>query len=330
MIGYFDLNQMFGASVDFYHICVVEVSMLNKLVEYDDGGYPHVVAIGEYQWHIAPYLYTQFYIVDCPNISMTPNVSYDYSSFNTDEHYTDLVLTNNFVVLTGYNSTVSAICIRKCNKGATFGGLIDVMHVYNTGNLEVYSKLQATAMDNDYYAISYLHIDSNTKTRIRIFDAATDQMVNSEEFIVSEKTEPTEMIYVPDINKLIILEYFQNLSGSTEDNFVYIDPWIKMSYVAYLEYKKGEIFRSLSVMDKHYYVSGIGTTWFVRDVWYALSHYPDADCPLEDVINIECVELVECVDVIMPLYNLPNIHNLVNNNSTIYTTPILQNDCLNN
>lgn len=303
IVGYIDLNEMLTSNVTFHYITDNNLTSVNKLVEYDDFGAKHVVGIGEERSVTPPYSYIRHYVVDCPDIMSPTPIPFNRAPFTADERYFDMVLTNSYVVFTGYNilTAMNAICARKCHRGATFGILLDTLHVYSTGATEAYSALHSTALEGDKYAISYLNIDATPVTRIRTFNAASNTLDASQQFYLLDKSEPKEMIYVPYISKIVLLQDFQYLSTTDSSNFVDIDPWPTGTYAAQLEYMPNARFNSLTTVDGHNFIAGIGTAWLMRDKFYTPTGVPDVDCPVKTEIRVDTVKTTKYYNVLSPI-----------------------------
>ena len=326
IIGYFNLADLLTSNVNFHYICNSDVTSVNKLVEYKNGGASHVVALGEKRWVVAPYSYIRHYVMDCPDIVNPSPVPYSTAPFTTDERYFDMVLTDNYVVFTGYNivTALNAICMRKCLRGATFGGVIDTMHYYPTKNTEIYSEMHTTTLPYDQCATSYLYIDSGPKTRVRTFNVATGAITYSQQFDLSDKAEPKEMVFIPNRKKIVMLEDFQAPSGSNCSNFVDILPWATSTYIADLENKPGAWFNSLTEIDAHCFIAGKGTEWFFRDKNYPATGNPDTDCPAVEAIRVYPIETIEHARTYSQLVPIPGSYNPAGIPAQIYPFNVIK------
>ena len=332
IVGYFYLSELLSTSVNVHYICNSDVTSVNKLVEYKNGGASHVVALGERRWVVAPYSYIRHFVIDCPDIVNPVPVPYTTAPFTADERYFDMVLTDNFVAFTGYNivTALNAICMRKCLRGATFGGVIDTMHYYPTKTTEAYSKMHSTRLFDDQCATSYLYIDTGPKTRIRTLDVATNAITHSQQFDMPDKSEPKEMVFVPNHKKIVMLEDFQAPSGNSYSNFVDIIPWATSAYITDLENKPGAWFNSLTEIDNHCFIAGKGTEWFFRDKNYSPTGTPDPDCPTVEAIRVYPIDTIDHASTYSPLTPSPGAYYPTVIPAGVFSPGIMSKICRNN
>lgn len=292
VLGRIDLGYM--SSIEW--IIIPTVSELTKLVEYDNGGQQQVAAIGIYHWAVEPYTYAQYYFVECPDASSatTMAATTQLSMFAPDERYDDIVLTDKFVVCFGYDKSprINSICYRKTYKNNLYDPIFDSIHHFAKGD-DALSVTHTTSMDEDRVITSYLYIDaSNFGTRLRTIDVAGDVMIHSQEYFQNDKTAPTDIVYIPADNSVVVMHDFY-FAGSTNSNFIYIDPLPGAPYITNMEFRPGEYMLSMTMHDSHYYLAGKGPSWFLKDKLVPPSGIPSPDCPAKDILKIEMQENLE-------------------------------------
>ncbi|MBR4506804.1 MAG: hypothetical protein IKP21_08520, partial [Bacteroidales bacterium] len=274
-------------------IIIPMVSELTKLVEYDNGGQQQVAAIGIYHWAVEPYTYAQYYFVDCPDASsaLTMAASTQLSKFAPEERYYDIMLTDNYVVCFGYDIAprINSICYRKTYKTNLSNPIFNDIHYFAKSDY-TYSITHTTSLDEDRIITSYLYIDSTIfSTRLRTIDVAGDVMIHSQEYFQNDKTDPTDIVHIPTDNSVVVMHDFY-FAGSTNSNFIYIDPFPYAPYTASFEFRPGKCMLSMTMHDSHYYLAGKGPSWFLKDKLVPSSGYPDPDCPALNKLDIDLLD----------------------------------------
>ena len=303
---------------------------INKLVEYDDGGLSHIMAIGEYRDHSGSYIYSRYYYVDCVDIlSGWPSV--EVTPFSDHERYDDVLHTDNYIVFVGYDvdPSVNSICYRRTDPYNIHNPMFDDIHPFYNGN-DALSRLHSTAMIGDEFAASYLSINASGDfvTRTRVIDVANDINVNSQEFVLTDKTEPDDLVHIPADNSLVLMQVFYAPSGSHNSNFVFLDPYANAPYITNIEYKKDEYFQSLTMHDGFYYLAGDGASWFLRDKKMSPTGYPHGDCPIVEDLQLD---IIDCLDAYLygyPIGTPPN-NEYTNPSQPMVNISIVNINCLN-
>ena len=302
LLGWIDLNSVMAGNINMEYYRIVNsgytVDGVNKLVEYDDGGYSHIVAIGEENYHSGSYSYSQHYFIDCMMNVPASSALIDVKPFSQYERYRDVLLTGKYVVFMGYdgNPATNSICYRKTNPYNVHDAIFDDIHVFYNGN-DAMSVTHSTAMQKDEIATAYFSINGNGDfvTRLRVIDVANDVNTNSQEFIIAEKGEPDDIVYIPKDKSLVLKQYFYtNSTNSYNSNFVFIEPYATSSYNTEVEFRQGALFDDLSVRGNYQYLAGAGASWFFKDKTVPASSLSDPTCPFYEKMDISITnKLVE-------------------------------------
>lgn len=329
VLGYLKLNDIIApapSNVSIEWVTISEVSVLTKLAEYNNSGLPQVVAIGVYYQINVPYLTSQYYFVECPDASSPATlVNTQISHLSSDERYYDIMLTDKFVVCFGYNTdpTIDAICYRKTLKANLYDPMLDTVHYFLGGN-DAFSVTHTTAISKDSIITSYLYADDSGSfhTRIRTIDVSNDIMTHSQQYHQFDKMDPTDIVFIPADNSVVLMQDF-TLYGLFNSNFVYIDPHPTSLYLATLEFLPGISFLSMTMHDSHYYLAGLGASWFLKDKLVPPTSSPNPGCPKADMIVLKIIKNKVHQCFFYPTYQPPCTCNNYND------TPITQSPSLN-
>ncbi|MBR6291324.1 MAG: hypothetical protein IKR33_00835 [Bacteroidales bacterium] len=318
IIGYFDPREMYVSSnLNFHTLPVRPLSHVYKLVAQRNasGGGVEVIGIGEHQWTDTiheggniiniPHLVRHF--VFCHDILQNP-VDYDTIEIPLNEHYFNVLLTTNYVVFVGLADyfSYSMICLRIRKRIESYPyPTLDYFHVFPTGANEIFSAMHSTAMEGDNIATSYMHIDVATgdvSNRVRVIDVGQMLMLNSQEYIVSDKSEVGDIVYIPDDKSLVCMHDFLTPLNNFNTNFVYLNPAAVGNYPTLIEYLKETFFKSLTNKRQRHYLASLGPNWFLKDK-AATGSYSDPSCPEKEGIDIHVLDNV----TERPFYNPTNI-----------------------
>ena len=314
LLGWIDLNSVMAGYINMEYYRIVNsgytVDGVNKLVEYDDGGYSHIVAIGEENYHWGSYSYSQHYFIDCMMNVPASSALVDVRPFSQYERYRDVLLTDKYVVFMGYdaNPATNSICYRKTNPYNVHDVIFDDIHVFYNGN-DAMSVTHSTAMQKDDIATAYFSINGNGDfvTRLRVIDVANDVNTNAQEFIIAEKGEPDDIVYISKDSSLVLKQYFYtNSSSSYNSNFVLIEPYTFVSYTTDVEFIIGESFDDLSLRGSNQYLAGAGASWFFKDKTVPASMLNNPRCPSYEKMYIKYIDRL--VEYSYPLQITPNIN----------------------
>lgn len=318
IMGWVDLNSFFNAtiSIGYRYLSYVfgsSQNSVNKLVEYDDGGVPHIIALAEQHLYVNDIIQSRYYFLSCLDIAgILPTLL--YGSFSVNERYDEVLLTENYIVFMGYDAspTINSLCYRKADPWNFPDSMFYDRHLFVNGN-DPLSPSLSTTVYKDFITTSYLSLNGNNDmvTRIRTFDIHADANVNSQEYILAENEHPEGFVYIPADYSLVLMQNFYVPGGSYNTNFVFMDPFPFFSYNTVIEYKKEEFFHSLTMHDNAYYLAGDGASWFLRDKQQAPNNIPYEGCPDVDYM---------AVDLIGNLASYHNVCYLWNINEFAYQT----------
>ena len=279
VLGCLDLYTVTQSSnINIHWTILSSLSVVTKLVEYNNGGPRQVAAIGIRYWQVAPYTYSEYYFVECGDASSNlPGTT--YARFTANERYDDIVLTDHYVVCLGHNAdpSINGLCYRKANRTNIYDPIINDIHYFTCIN-EVFSATHTTSLNFDNIITSYLYVDIPTSyslTHLRTIDVDNDVMTHSQEYLQVEKSEPTAIVFFPDDTSAVIMhDYKQN--GTYNSNFIHIEPFPSQSYSTIIDYMPNVVFKSLTTHSTKYYLAGNGASWFYRDKLFA---YYGPNCP---------------------------------------------------
>ncbi len=317
IIGYFDPSELYSSNnLNFHTLPVRPLSHVYKLVAQRNasGGGVEVIAIGEHKWtdtvhtdsnHFYPVQHLVRQFVFCHDILQNP-VDYDTIEIPLNEHYFNVLLTTNYVVFVGLADYFSydMIClrIRKRIEASPYPTL-DTPHAFPTGASEIFSAMHSTAMEGDNIATSYMHIDVATgdvSNRVRVIDVGQMLMLNSQEYIVSDKSEVGDIVYLPYDKSLVCMYDFLTPLNYFNTNFVYLNPAAVGNYPTLIEYLKETFFKSLTNKGRRYYLASLGPNWFLK--FKAITGaYLDPSCPEKEEIDIHVLDNLTELPANVPL-----------------------------
>ena len=294
LLGWLDLNSFYTANVNPGYLLINDLNSVNKLVEYDNAGTSQIVAIGETRYTENNYVYSQYYMVDCRDITGTTPLLY-VDTFTRNERYDDVLLTGKHVVFMGYyaDPTAQSLCYRKTPRINIHSMTLNNIHLFYNGD-DVLSLTHSTTMFEDTIATTYYSTNGNGNyvTRIRVLDIFNDINTLAEEFILDDKSEPDDIIHIPADNSLVLMQKFYTSNGSHNSNFVFIDQYATPPYLAIIEYLKREYFESLTMHNSNYYLAGTGATWFLKDKTQSPTNIPSENCPDVDKITVKDIDIL--------------------------------------
>ena len=324
VVGYFDPSDFYSLSgqVNFKTLPVPPLTHVRKLVvQKTETGEIEAIAIGEHKWYDTVFdvngHVTQLiprinrHLLFCRDMSIS-NVEYDTVLVLSDEHYYDVLLTNDYVVFVGMCTylTTNMICLRATRRDMTDPSvwqLFDI-YAYPTGVDEVYSAMHSTSMNNDRIATAYMHINTSTgdiSNRIRVFDISTKLMTSSQEYFVGDKSELMDIVYIPKDNSLVCLHDFVTPLNIYSSNFVYLNPAATADYLTNIEYIKSVFFKSLTGKGIYHYLVSHGPTWFMKDKTNVAT-YPRPECPQKEKYDIMVLDNVVNINTNIPLPHTRN------------------------
>lgn len=315
IIGWVDLNSFYYSNINikYYYVSVVgdTLNSVNKLVVYNDGGVPHIVAIGERQLLVGNVLQSRYYFLSCLDVSgISPSCV--VGSFSNNERYDNVLLTLNYIVFIGYDSssTVKSVCYRKADPWNFPGPVFDHKHYFVNGNDPITLTL-STSVYKGLIATTYLAMsNSDLATRVRVIDVDSDNNVSSQEYVVHNVEKPEGIVYMPFEYPLVLMQKFRTpTNGVLNTNFVFLDLYPRYSYTATLEYLHKVFFQSLSMHKYKCYLAGDGATWFLKDKTLSPTNTPHSQCPDTDRVHVKTIDNLRHQDTPFYLWHISDNWN---------------------
>ena len=228
------------------------------------------------------------------SINMTSNSIPEIATFAT-ERYHDIIETDNHVVLVGgdISGTTSnnAVCFRRIRKYNIQSPERDELYLMDSPNIEPSTFVYGTQIEGSdrFITSTFGHVNGFDGSVIRTFNASDMEMLHAQ-FIPSmgEKTQPYELCYVPETEKVLLLQ----LSTENPATRIYnIDPYATQNYTTTWEYHPSCFFHSLNMyQDDEYIAMGLaGQTlaFYARNVLYDGFH-----CVNKVNVDVEMIDIL--------------------------------------
>ena len=200
----------------------------------------------------------------------------------------DLVETDNYVAIVGVYDN-GWFVIRRCRKDDIMGTMSNLF-LYPFQGRELLMEHKACRMRGDTIAVasqaSDIDLNPENRTRFRVFDMATMNMLVDQEFEHGIKVKPDEMVYVP-VDKTVVLLQEMPIPSLTNNNsvFVQLHPYQATPYVAQGWYTtSGLRYGSLDVRDDENYIATGGN--YTADTFSILPS-PCLDMVISPVFGVE-------------------------------------------
>lgn len=269
---------------------IADFVSLNRMVVYSEPatGLEKIIAVGEEEETVIGYQY-QVYVnsivveLDYDPGATVPFALVDSRHTNSTlrvENISEVVATDNYIALIGYDVATSSIAIHRCPKGANIlSPAFDYYYTYPGTDGDGCSLFHGCHMKKDTIAIaslSYREYSPNHEfeTRIRTFDLSTMDMTTAQAiFLDAEKAEPEELVYLPQHQTLVLLQDFCFLASTPDYAFVHLKPYALSGYNAHgwvethpttppassLQY------HSVDLLQGKHYISSGGNYWLKKD-----------------------------------------------------------------
>lgn len=263
---------------------------LNRMVVYSESatGLEKIIAVGEEEETVIGYQY-QVYVngivveLDYDPGATVPFALVDSRHTNSTlrvENISEVVATDNYIALIGYDVATSSIAIHRCPKGANIlSPAFDYYYTYPGTDGDGCSPFHGCHLKKDTIAIaslSYREYSPNHEfeTRIRTFDLSTMDMTTAQAiFLDAEKAEPEELVYLPQYQTLVLLQDFCFLASTPDYAFIHLKPYALSGYNAHgwvethpttppasaLQY------HSVDLLQGKHYISSGGNYWLKKD-----------------------------------------------------------------
>ena len=305
-MDYFELDMGISSSEN----------MLYRLAAYkDDFGRYKVVAIGEMNYDgNAPLLYPAltcpgtlypsynchaYFVVACEYIPSPLNsltlefCKFFYRYLDRFDHVDDVVLTDNWVAIVTSNADRSELTIHRCDKNNLLGTFTPQCR-YKVPYLE--GGYRCCRMKGDTIALVAMYASGSApiyETHMRTIDLASMTMTNAQGYGLLDKTDPIEVVYLPDYTTLVMSQYQKFPLTGFHYAYVFWRPYKPTPYTADVIYEGGD--RPLGPLDrlthKHIVTSG-GNYWVEKDISY---NNPSSSCYKIAQQQVSALDLVNPV-----------------------------------
>ncbi len=311
----------FGSSVVPLTYDVIDsnyVSVLYRLAAYYEPAtqMDKIVAVGEHLYAPpatgcigmstpGPYICGQRAVLECdfdPNVPAFSNHTGVYTNVNVPhlEYVDEVIETDNYIAIVGFDKDEDAISIHPCPKGASILSSFDTYYYYPGTEYDGLSFFHGCVMRKDTIAIASLSLNTPTptqlfETRIRTFDLPSHKMTTSQAvYLGTDKTEPLELVYMPHYQKLVMLMYFQFPPNQYNYTFLHLKPYSPVPYTAKGLYESGSRlpYTSVDRLTTTHYISTGGDYWFMKDVTIDAA---STNCYKVDNVDINKVEIRQFV-----------------------------------
>lgn len=249
-IGWVDNSDFYSPILTFYYVPISEVSFVNKMVVYDDySANPKAVAIGVHDYTDIYGNHRDYYAIEMNDASL-PSASYRYINLGEYDVLHEVLYSDiHGVFFVEYSVSNKALALRKADPAAVVtSSPIQTLYYYPTGDDEVYSPTHS-AIDKDSLAVSYMYNiggSGSFTTRIRYFDLSSLSMNHSQEYAISDKSEPYDMVYCFNGNHWTPIIIQPDYSGGVPQSFfITLEPSATTSYSAKIHYYPGETYWSV-------------------------------------------------------------------------------------
>lgn len=267
------------------------------MVVYDDySANPKAVAIGVHDYTDPYGNHRDYHAIELDDASL-PSASYRHINLGEYDVLHEVVYSFMYgVVFVEYSVTNKALALRRANPSAVVTtSLIQTLYYYPTGDNEVYSPTHS-AINNDLLAVSYMYGkygSSNFTTRIRYFVLASLNMINSQEYAISGKSEPYDMVYCfngSHWTPIIIQPDYSG--GGPQSYFITLEPGATTSYSTKFHYYPGETYMSADRFPSGNDYVAVGHDLFQYLQNASFAYTPPLSCIRQDYMKISIIPSV--------------------------------------
>lgn len=326
VIGYIKLGDFASSTrtVKLFDVDNQRVTTLNRMTAYTIGGQQKVVLVGDMIYTDpapspsldCPYFYWEidestgdtikhFYYNCHTSVVIEMNFlgnTYSSSSYiytndrptNRVEFISEVIETDNYVAFVGYYTTNGKTVIHRCEKGSVINSFPNEIYEYPDaeGGLGYY---HGCLMRGDTIAVSSLSTFTDAaggtlfSTNIRTFDIANWYNTSSFKVLHDTKTEPLDLMYMPNDYRLVLLQEMDLPTYGTRFAFLHHNPYSPTSYVANCWYEANwkKPFNSISYLDGPFYVASGGNYWCMKK----LDPFNTNNCYKYDVMKVEKINV---------------------------------------
>lgn len=285
-VGRADINSLRSLSpnVQYYDLDADKVSGLTRMVAYQFGGMTKVVAVGSYCYtHNDPtgtifppcppnHICRASIVVECDFSGSTPPYSrmLVVNSQTRIELAFDIVETDHYVAVVTHYTDWGQTAIHRCDKAnvlATF----PLGHGYPSPYFRDMTGYMACKTGGDTIAVAGMALiadDAPYATVLRTFDLQSMAMTSFQGYGISDKSVPSELVYMPRYATLVMQQLQPFPSTAYSSPFVYWEPYEASAYYAkvMLEASHRKHYGSLDRLTEKHYVSTGGDYWIMKDV----------------------------------------------------------------
>ena len=242
--------------------------------------------------------------VDCAGFmpSVTPSSLSVFNSYYAGpgnyEHWSDVVSTNEWVVLVGagYYGGQEGLMLRRFHKGNLADPELDNLYFYPESESLIWEELRAVALNEDDIAVVFRGIRNNNVTdftKFRVFDIGLMQNINSQEYVIPYKSLINEMAYMKGADRVVLVNDFP--SPNYISNFVYLIPYQTTAYNTVYVHDQDWRFWSVTNLDGNFFVGSGCFHFLLRD---ASASYPAVNdysgipplCPENEELMVSIIE----------------------------------------
>ena len=297
LIGFMKIPDFALSNATVFYVEIPDARLLHHLVAYTNSkNNQDVVAIG-YSFSKGDNIIVEF------NHILNQTGSYKCAVLS-GELLSDVKYTPQAgVVFLGQNQVNQRLSIRKSIPELVVNSpVLNVQYLYTvpSGVASPASDVQLTEM-TIAYTIGGSASDEYT-TQIRYIDLSTMQMYRSQSYTTNDRSAPVAMTYVPALpGPVMIHEY--TLGGTSNSNFLYLDPGQTSTYAAKALYHPLNRYSSITSFGGQFYAACGGNRLYYQD---AYSMFPQ---------STQCIRVAS--QTITPIES-PNVTEL-NNPVTVFT-----------
>ncbi len=317
VVGFFDiaeLNSPNSTNFKFYILSAGTTDPptgLDRLVAYKfDSGFD-IVAFGDDMSEVGSTPHTsQTKIIEIKGIGVSAPSWCDVAdleyAFSLPDHGTirkqyvdDIFLTEDLVVLTGHGWRVPTppgsgsdmyIHYLYGNKGQVLSEICTNTsnNCYFTDAWESNDTVMGVALEENSFAISYVHAESNQnfRTRVRVIDPLTQYNPYAVEYILPQKFNPVRMVYHNNLNAVEILQPVFNIS-----DFTMIDLGNPSPFVAPVLNPTPDKYYTMHGMYGNCFIASHENQIYLQNCGASLPP-STLGCPDVDYVNVSHIELL--------------------------------------
>jgi len=308
IIGAFDLAAMAnGMSPYVYYSQIAGSYRIDKVIAYKRPAGEKLVAIGEETFPGYALPNRSYFILEAnfDMFSATPPIASAtrrglFISYPALETPSELLLTDNYLAIVGYATKFNALTIRRCDPDSVLlnVGMFQDMHLYPSATRDVLSHTHSTihVASDDHINISYLTNSNGNyfSACVRTVDLSTMQMVASQEMPLTDKSEPKDLVYVPDYKALVLVQNmpFPTTADPTTSCFVELFPFATNNYTANVIFRVSDNYGAATRNEttrRDVIAISRDDRIFVFRADYGMT-FSNVTCPRKDVIGINIID----------------------------------------